>query len=128
VFKKTEKPIKPRKPEKNNRKNRTVKKNRLNFWKNRPVRFRFFKPGTKKTELNPNRKNRAKPEKNLAKPEPNRFEPVFVLKNRTEPKLVGLNRFQFSFGFLKKKFSLVIFLIKIEPNRKWIPLIQIIIS
>jgi hypothetical protein len=115
VFKKTEKPIKPRKPEKNNRKNRTVKKNRLNFWKNRPVRFWFFKSGTKKTELNPNRKNRAKPEKNLAKPiwtgfcskkpnrtETGRFEPVsvqfrffkkkiqfgyFFDKNRTEPKM-----------------------------------------
>jgi len=116
VFKKTEKPIKPRKPEKNNRKNRTVKKNRLNFWKNRPVRFRFFKPGTKKTELNPNRKNWAKPKKNPVKPiwtgfcskkpnrtETGRFEPVsvqfrfffkkkiqfgyFFDKNRIEPKM-----------------------------------------
>jgi len=98
VFKKIKKPIKP---EKNNRKNRTVKKNILNFWKNRPVRFRFFKPGTEKTELNPNRKNRAKPEKNRAKPEPNRFEPVFVLKNRTET-----GRFEpvsVRFRFFKKK-------------------------
>jgi len=53
------------------------------------VRFRFYK---QKTE--PNRKNRAKTGKNRAKTEkssqtgttePNRFEPVFALKNRTEP-------------------------------------------
>jgi hypothetical protein len=43
-------------------------------------------------------KNRAKTEK-TEKTEPNRFEPVFVLKNRTEPKPVGLNRFRFGFGF-----------------------------
>jgi hypothetical protein len=73
------------------------------------VRFRFFKPRTKKTKPNrtrtetnreknePNRKNRAKPKKpsQTKKTEPNRFEPVFVLKNRTEPKSVGLNRFRF---------------------------------
>jgi hypothetical protein len=29
-----------------------------------------------------------------------------------------LNRFRFGFSFFKKKFSLVIFLIKTEPNRK----------
>jgi len=97
------------------------------------VRFRFFKPWTKKTEPNqtepepkktgkkqsktePNRKNWARPEKI----EPNRFEPVFVLKNRTELKPVGLNRFRFGFGFFKKKFSLVIFYKKnrIEPKIK----------
>jgi len=33
-------------------------------------------------------KNRAKTEKT----EPNRFEPVFILKNQTEQKPVGLNR------------------------------------
>jgi hypothetical protein len=79
------------------------------------VQFLFYKQKTKKTEPNrnrqktgkktePNRKNRAKTEsnrKNQAKPEktepkpektektgktePNRFEPVFALKNRTEP-------------------------------------------
>ena len=83
------------------------------------VRFRFFKPRTKKTKPNrtrtetnreknePNRKNRAKPKKTsqtekpsqTKKTEPNRFEPVFVLKNRTEPKSIGLNRFRF---FYKK--------------------------
>jgi hypothetical protein len=65
------------------------------------VRFRFYKPKTEKTEPNPNRK---KPEKNRAKPKKpsktektkqNRFEPVFVQKNRTEPKPVDLNRFWF---------------------------------
>ena len=66
------------------------------------VRFQFYKPKTKKTKPNPNpkthKKKRAKPEKNLAKPEktePNRFEQVFVLKNRTEPKPIGLDRFRF---------------------------------
>jgi hypothetical protein len=76
-----------------------VKKNRLNFWKNRSLRFQFYKSETEKTE--PNRiqteKNRAKPEKtepnqkNQAKPvwtgfcpkkmnrtETDRFEPVSV--------------------------------------------------
>jgi hypothetical protein len=111
VFKKTKKPIKPRKSEKNNRKNRTVKKNRLKFWKNRSVWF--FKPGTEKTEPNPNptRKNwKKKQSQNRAKPvwtgfcskkpnrtETSRFEPVSVFfkiqfgyffdKNRTEPKM-----------------------------------------
>jgi outer membrane biosynthesis protein TonB len=78
------------------------------------VQFLFYKQKTKKTEPNRNRQktepNLAKPEKpsqNRAKPkkpsktgktepkpektektgktEPNRFEPVFALKNRTEP-------------------------------------------
>jgi hypothetical protein len=43
-----------------------------------------------------------KPSQNKAKPEktePNQFEPVFILKNQTESKLVGLNWFRF---FLKK--------------------------
>jgi hypothetical protein len=79
------------------------------------VRFRFFKPGTEKTELN---RTEPKPEKTEPKPkkpsqtgknEPNRFEPVFVLKNRTEPKPVGLNRFRFGFGFFKKKISVWLF-------------------
>jgi hypothetical protein len=78
------------------------------------IRFWFYKPKTEKTESNPNRKkpekNRAKPEKNRVKPsqtektEPNRFESVFVLKNQTTPKPVGLNRFQFGFSFFKKKY------------------------
>jgi hypothetical protein len=75
------------------------------------IRFWFYKPKTEKTESNPNRK---KSEKNRVKPsqtektEPNRFESVFVLKNQTKPKPVGLNRFQFGFSFfLKKYFGLV---------------------
>jgi hypothetical protein len=97
------------------------------------VRFRFFKPGTGKTELNRTEpeKNRAKPKKpsqtepkpsQTGKTEPNRFEPVFSLKNRTEPKPVGLNRFRFGFGFFfkKKNFGLVTFFDKnrTEPNRE----------
>jgi len=78
---------KPRKLENNNWKNWTVKKNRLKFWKNRPVQFGFgfinLKP--KKTES-----NRQKTKSHL-------FEPGFALKNRTEPKPVGLNRFGFFF-------------------------------
>ena len=127
----------------NNRKNRTVKKNRLNrlkFWKNRPVRFWFFKPGTGKTEPNRTEKNRAKTEpnraktepnrKNRAKPEktkPNRAKPVWTVffskkPNRTEPKPVGWNRFRFDFGFFLKKNSVwLLFLIKTEP---WTPLSQ----
>jgi hypothetical protein len=67
-----------------------VKKNRLNrleFWKNRPVWFWFYKLETEKTEPNPNKKNK----KNRAKP----VWSGFVMKNRTEPKPVGLNRFRF---------------------------------
>ena len=65
---------------------------------------RFYKPKTEKTKLNRTETDK-KPEKNRAKPEkpsqtepkpektepkpektePNRFEPVFALKNRTEP-------------------------------------------
>ena len=69
------------------------------------IRFWFYKLETEKTEPNPNRK---KPEKKPSKTgqklsqtekpsqnEPNRFEPVFVLKNQTEAKPVGLNRFWF---------------------------------
>jgi len=104
---------KPRKPEKNNWKNWTVKKNRLNrleFFKNRPVRFWFYKPETKKTELNPNRKktkktsqtrkNRAKPKNPspIEKTEPNWKITDFCSKI-TESKPVGLNQFWF---FLKK--------------------------
>jgi hypothetical protein len=97
--------------QKKNRKNRTVKKNQLNriqFWKNQPVRLGFDFISLKLKKPNPNRKkqkkNRGKP-KNQAKPEktePNRFDPVFILKNRTERKPVGLNRFRFGFGFLFK--------------------------
>jgi len=107
------------------------------------VRFRFYKQKTEKTEPNRNRQktgkktkpkpsqtgktepNRKKPSQNrenrakTGKTEPNQFEPVFALKNRTEPKPVGLTRFRVGFGFFKKKYSVwLLFLIKTEPNRK----------
>jgi len=59
------------------------------------VWFWFYKPEIEKTKSNPNRKKPKKPESN----EKNKVKLVFVLKNRIEPKLAGLNRFQF---FLKK--------------------------
>jgi len=80
VSKKTKKPIKPKK--------QTVKKNSLKFWKDRPIQFGFNFINLKPKKLNPNRKNRAKP--------------VFVKKNWTEPKPVGLNQFRF---FYIKKFQ-----------------------
>jgi len=77
------------------------------------VRFHFYKPKTKKTELN--KKTSKKAELNRDKTESNQFEPVFILKNRTKPKPVGLKRFQFRF-FLNSVWLL--FLIKIEQNKK----------
>jgi len=82
-----------RKSEKNNWKNQTMRKNRLKFWKNQPVRFGFGFISLKLKKMNQTQtektgKNRAKTEKT----EPNRFEPVFILKNQTEQKPVGLNR------------------------------------
>ena len=100
MSKKIKKLIKPRKLKKNNQKNRTVKKNRLQFWKNWSVRFRFYKPKTEKTE--PNRK------KNEPKPVWTSFCPK--KPNRTEPKPVGF--------FFKTNFGLVTFFDKnrIEPK------------
>jgi hypothetical protein len=76
------------------------------------VRFGFISLKLKKSNRTQTEKKRAKPGKNRAKLEktdlkpsqiektkPKRFEPVFILK--TEPKPVGLNRFQ----FFKKKFQ-----------------------
>jgi hypothetical protein len=89
---------------KNNQKNQIVKKNRLNrlkFWKNRLVRFWFYKPKTEKTEPKP-KKNRAKLVFVLKnRTETGRFEPVsifflnrfgyFFYKNQTEPKMITPN-------------------------------------
>ena len=58
-----------------------MKKNRLEFLKNRPVRFWFYKPETEKTEPNPNRKKPSQTGKNKAKPEKNRAKP----KNKAKP-------------------------------------------
>jgi hypothetical protein len=107
--KKIKKLIKLKKSEKNNWKNRIVKKNWLEFLKNRPVRF--YKPETKKTELKPDKtKKKLKNWKNQTKP-------IWICfcSKITELKPVGLNRFQFVF-FLKT--SLVIFFNKnqIKPN------------
>jgi len=52
MSKKIKKPIKLRKPKNNNQKHQTMKKNRLNFLKNRPVRFQFYKPEIEKIEPN----------------------------------------------------------------------------
>ena len=86
------------------------------------VRFRFYKQKTKKNRTETDKK----PEKNRAKTgkiESNRFEPVFALKkpNRTET-----GRFDpVSVFFSKKKISVwLFFLIKIEPNQKWSPLLE----
>jgi len=47
------------------------------------IQFWFYKPEPEKTEPNPNQKNRAKP-----------VEPVFVLKNRTEPNQTNTGWFE----------------------------------
>jgi hypothetical protein len=88
---------------------------------------RFYNLETEETELNPNWKKPEKKPSQIGKNKPNReklsqtknieqnrVEPVFVLKNQTEPKPVGFNRFRF---FLKK-FNLVVFFffIKTKPN------------
>jgi hypothetical protein len=103
---------------------KTNQLNRLQFWKNQPVQFRFYKSETEKTEPNwtqtektkKNQKNRAKTEKT----EPNRFEPVFVLKNQTEP---NRNRSVWtSFGFFKK-IQFDYFLDKNRTEPKMTPLV-----
>ena len=58
------------------------------------IRFQFYKHKTKKTELNPNKKKLEKKPRQTGK---NRAKLVFVLKNRTESKPAGLNRFRFFF-------------------------------
>jgi hypothetical protein len=81
-----------------------VKKNRLNrleFLKNRPVRFLFYKPENKKTEPKP--KKPSQTGKNRA--ETGWFESIlvfykktglvitfFLYKNRTEPKIITPNK------------------------------------
>jgi len=105
-----------------------MKKNRLNwlkFWKNWPVRFWFYKSGTEKTKSNLNKKKQAKPEKTSQTEKPsqtgkNRAKPVwtdFFLKNRTEQKPVGLNRFRFGFGFFFLKIILVWLFFWQKPNQ-----------
>jgi hypothetical protein len=92
--KKIKKLIKLKKSEKNDWKNRIVKKNWLEFLKNRPVRF--YKPETKKTKLKPE-KTKKKKLKNWK----NQTKPIWICfcSKITELKPVGLNRFQFVFFF-----------------------------
>ena len=93
MSKKTEKQIKQRKPEKKITEKtepwkKTIKPIKILKKPTSSVRFRFYKPETKKTKPNPNRT-----EQNWK----NRAKSVFVQKNRTELKPVGLNRFLFFF-------------------------------
>ena len=110
---------------KNNRKNQTKKNqlNRLNFWKNRLVRFGFGFINKKPKKPNRNRQKTRKKPSQTGKTEPNRFEPVFALKNQTEPnrnRSVWPGFGSVSVFFSKKKISVWLsFLIKIELNRKW---------
>jgi hypothetical protein len=69
------------------------------------IQFRFYKPETKKTKLNPNRKKPSQTEKT----EPNLKKP-----SQTEPKLVGLNWFRF------KKNGLITFFDKNQTEPKMI--------
>jgi len=92
VSKKTEKPIKPKKPEKKI----TEKKNRLNrliFWKNRPVRFRFYKQKTEKIELNRTEPKPKKTEPNRAKTGKNRAKTEKTEPKPEKPSQTGLNWF-----------------------------------
>lgn len=45
---------------------------------------------------------------------------VFDIKNRTEPKPVGLTRFRFGFGFFLKKIGLITFFDKNRTEPKMI--------
>ena len=123
---------KSRKPEKNNWKNRIEKKNRLNrlnFWKNRPVRFGFG--FISKKPKKPNRtETDKKPEKKPSQTEPKPRKPSQNRKNRAKPVWTGFclkkpNRTETGrfdpvsvFFFKKKNFGLVIFFDKnrIEPK------------
>jgi len=142
VNEKTEKPIKLRKPRKNNRKNRTVKKNRLKFWKNWPVRFDFIslKPNrtqTKKTRKKSSQnqailKKSSQTKNNQVKTKPNRFESIFFLKNRTKLNQNRLVWTSFNFFF---KFSFVTFfdinrteMKIITPKKKHLALLNIYLS
>jgi hypothetical protein len=79
------------------------------------------KPEKKGAKPSQNRKNQAKTGKKPSQNRKNRAKLVFALKNRTEPKPVGLTRFQFGFGFFsKKKFGLVTFFDKNRTEPKMI--------
>ena len=93
--------------------------NRLEFWKNRSVRFRFYKPETEKTEPNRTEPKPKKTEPNRKKTEPNwKTDPN--RKNQAKPVWTGFyskNQTKTGrFRNLKKKINLIIFLIKIKSN------------
>ena len=81
-----EKKTKPRKLEK---KNWIVKKNRLKFWKNRPVRFGFGFINLKPKKLN-----------QTGKTEPNRFCPKKTEPNRNRSVWTGFSFFFFNFNLV----------------------------
>ena len=81
------------------------------------VRFGFGFISLKPKKSNRNRSQTGKKPSQPRKTESNRFEPVFVLKNRTKPKSAGLNRFRFGFFF---KFGLVTFFYKNRTESKMI--------
>jgi hypothetical protein len=97
VSKKTEK---PRKPNHEKKPIKILKKSASS------VRFRFYKPKTEKTEPNQQKTEpKLKKTSQTKKTKPNRFEPVFVLKNRTETsrcELVSVFflKFRFRYFFL----------------------------
>jgi hypothetical protein len=106
VSKKTEKQRKSKKiTEKTEPWKKPIKPSKILKKPTGSVQFWFYKLETEKTEPNPNRN----------KTEPNRFELVFVLKNRTEPKHVCLNRFWF-----KKKLVWLLFFYKNRTQPKMI--------
>jgi hypothetical protein len=115
VSKKIEKLIKLRKPEKNNWKNRIVKKNRLEFWKNRPVWF--FKLETEKAEpkLKKPEKKSSQTGKKPSQTEKNRAKLVFVLKKPNQNRSVWTG-----FDFKKKIYSiwLLFYIYKNQTEQK----------
>jgi hypothetical protein len=100
VSKKTEKPRKPKKPNHEKKPIKILKKSASS------VRFRFYKPKMEKTEPNQQKTEpKLKKTSQTKKTKPNRFEPVFVLKNRTETsrcELVSVFflKFRFRYFFL----------------------------
>ena len=104
--------------------------NRLKFWKNRPVRFLFYKQKTEKPNRTEQKKNGKKTEPNRKKPSQNRknwenwAKPVWTSFCPKKPNQTETGRFDLVSVFFLKKFGLVIFLIKTKPNWKWSPLFQ----
>jgi hypothetical protein len=79
------------------------------------VWFWFYKSKTEKTEPNLNKKKPGKNPSQTEKTESNQFEPVFVLKKRTET-----SQFELVSVFFKKNFVLIIFFYKNRMKQKMI--------